>query len=163
MTPEVAARTAKLLRLITGGGPDGEVLAGVSRLRATAIAHDVDWDQILANGNASPALTEEQCSRIYAEGYSRGLADGQQHQPQPTASAPSGRAFLGAETVRVETILAAASKAEADNLLSDFEISFAASMRERLASYGSRTWITDKMRPVVDRLEAKLKRQGYID
>jgi hypothetical protein len=55
MTPNVADKLAKLLR-ITTSRHDGEVLAAVNRINALVTANDIDWDQVPANGNGAPLL-----------------------------------------------------------------------------------------------------------
>ena len=110
MTPELADRLAKLLRLACSTGPASEKLAAIGRISAIAAAQDIDWDQALANGSRPEALTEEQMSRIYSEGYARGHADGvQQARPArdwtPTAGTSSA---VGTDADRLELILTAA-------------------------------------------------------
>jgi hypothetical protein len=164
VTPELAERLAKLLRLLCGGGPDGEVLAAANRISATVASHDVDWDQALANGSGS-ALTEAQMHRIYSEGYQRGHADGQQatRPARDWTPADNTKAAAGEDAGRIRTILEAAGKSAADGLLTEWEVTFSESIRERFRQYGSRMYVSEKQWSALDRLEEKLRRQDFLE
>jgi hypothetical protein len=168
MPPEVASKLAKLLRLATNSGAtDGEALAALGRLSAIAIAQNLDWDRIIINGSGGPELTEEQLTRVYTEGFNRGLAEGQQQAAAQAPSEPNNRTALGAEAQRVERILAAAKIAEQRGILGSLGrvdlADFCESLRDRIHTWGSRTYISDKQRAVLDRLEERLRRQALID
>jgi uncharacterized membrane protein YebE (DUF533 family) len=160
MTPDVADKLAKLLRMTTSSH-DGEVLAAVNRINALVTANAIDWDAVFANGNGA-ALTEKQMSRIYIEGYERGLRDGQQKARPERDWTPAGSAEAGQDNHRLEIILEAAAAAEADGLLSEWEVDFTGSMRERIRTYGSRTYVSERQWKSIDRLEAKLRIHGYM-
>jgi hypothetical protein len=162
MTPAVADRVAKLLRMLTSSH-DGEVLAAANRLNAVVAANHIDWDAALTNGNGA-ALTEEQMSRIYSEGYERGRRDGQQKVRPERDWTPAGNtsAEAGQDSHRLEMILETAASAEADGLLSTWEVDCAGSMRERFRTYGSRIFVSEKQWNSIDRLEEKLTRHGYF-
>jgi len=164
MNTAIADRVAKLLRLACSTGPDGEKLAALNRLSAIVVAQGIDWDQALANGSG-PALTEEQMSRIYSEGYSRGLADGQQRaRPERDwTPADNSSAEAGDDAERLEAILNAAAKSAAAGLLSEWETTFSTDMRERFERFGSRIYVSEKQWASLDRLETKLRRQDFID
>jgi hypothetical protein len=159
VAPELADRLAKLLRMLTSSH-DGEVLAAANRLNAIVTAHDVDWNQALANGS-SPALTEAQMRRIYDEGYSRGHADGQQTaRPERDWTPAGGSAEVGSDAERLRVILEAATAAA--GLLSDWEQTFSADMRERFERFGARMYVSEKQWAALDRLETKMRRAGTL-
>ena len=154
----------KLLRLVCcETAPDGERLAAVNRLSAVVTAHDVDWDQALANGNA-PALTEQQMSKIYNEGYSRGHADGvQQARPARDWTPGAGTSSqVGDDVERLEAILRGAAESRDANLLTAWEIDFLNDMRDRFTTYGNRMYVSEKQWAVLDRLETKMHRAGVL-
>jgi hypothetical protein len=166
MTPDIADKLAKCLRLLTSPH-DGEVLAAASRINALVVAHDIDWSNTLANGAGGPVLTEEQMSAIYQAAYTRGLADGQQQAgvgPQP---APNASSHVGSDLARIERILAAARVAEERGILGSLGrvdlADFTQSLRDRIQSWGPRTYVSEKQRAVIDRLEERLRRQDLID
>ena len=103
--PEIGEKMAKLLRLACSTGPDGEKLAALNRLAAIAVAHDLDWDRVLANGKA-PDLTEAQLQRVYDAGYERGFEDGQQEnvpeRPDWSPAAPAPRSLDYLDKVLVQ-------------------------------------------------------------
>jgi hypothetical protein len=164
MTSEIADRLAKLLRLACSTGPDGEKLAAIGRLSAIAAAQDIDWDQALANGSG-PALTEEQMSRIFWEGHARGVAETEQRlrPARDWTPADNTSAEVGSDSTRLSTILDAALKAEADGLLSDWEIDFTTGVRARFNDWGHRLYVSEKMWKSLDKLETKLRRMDLID
>jgi hypothetical protein len=166
MTPDVADKLAKCLRLLTSPH-DGEVLAAASRINAITLAAQIDWDRVLGNGSAGPALSEEQMSSIYAAAYTRGLADGQQQAsagPQPATNTSS---HVGSDLARIERILAAARVAEERGILGSLGrvdlVDFTQSLRDRIQSWEPRTYVSEKQRLVIDRLEERLRRQELID
>ena len=108
MAPELQAKFGKVLALLTSPH-DGERLAAAARFTAILEAHDIHPSQVLANGS-TPALTEEQMSKIYAEGYSRGHADGvQQARPaRDWTPASDTKAAVGDDVKRLCIILEAA-------------------------------------------------------
>jgi hypothetical protein len=135
---------------------DGERLAAAARFTAILEAHDIHPSQVLANGNG-PALTEEQMSRIYAEGYRRGAAETEQRlRPQRDwTPADDTKAELGSDAERLEAILRAAAQSRDAGLLSDWEVSFSDDMRERFEKYGDRMYVSEKQWAALDRLETK--------
>jgi hypothetical protein len=165
MTPAIADRLAKLLRLACcETAPDGERLAAVGRLSAIVEAQDIDWDRAFANGGG-PALTEAQMSKIYAEGYSRGHADGMQEARPARDWTPAAdtSSEAGDDANRLKTILEAAAESAAAGLLSEWEVEFSTSVRERFQIYGARLYVSEKMWTSLDRLETKLRRQDFMD
>ena len=143
---------------------DGERLAAAARFTAILEAHDIHPSQVLANGNG-PALTEEQMSRIYNEGYSRGHADGvQQARPaRDWTPASDTKAAVGDDAKRLETILEASAQSRDAELLSEWEVEFSNDMRERFEKYDDHMYVSEKQWGCLDRLEVKLRRQGFID
>jgi hypothetical protein len=164
MTPAIADRLAKLLRLACSTGPDGEKLAALNQLSAIVAAEDIDWDRTLANGGG-PALTEEAMSRIYSEGYQRGHADGmQQATPAGDWTPAAGTSSeAGSDAARLMTIIRAAMESAAAGLLTEWETTFSARMMDRFNEYGSRIYVSEKQWASLDKLEAKLRRQDFID
>jgi hypothetical protein len=163
MTPGLTDRLAKLLHLACSTGPDGEKLAALNRLSATAAAHDLDWNRVLAN-SGGPALTEEQMRRIYDEGYHRGHADGQQTaRPERDWTPSGGSAEVGPDSERLRIILEAARQSAEAGLLSEWEEAFSTDMLERFKKYGNRMYVSEKQWASLDRLEANLRRQNFID
>jgi hypothetical protein len=155
-------KIAKLLRMLTSSH-DGEVLAAANRLNAIVAANDIDWDQVLANGDGT-ALTERQMSRIYDEAFERGFREGRQ-QVRPERDwtpADNTSAEAGQDSHRLEVILEAAFRAVDDGMLSQWEAEFTGSMRERVRKWGSRVFVSEKQWKSVDRLEEKLTSQGYF-
>jgi hypothetical protein len=59
MAPELADRLAKLLRVACSTGPDGEKLAAINRLSATAAANNVDWGRIFNDDPAAAGTKAE--------------------------------------------------------------------------------------------------------
>jgi hypothetical protein len=161
VTPDLAARLAKLLRLICDRSQDGETLAAASRLSAIAAAHDLDWDRALANGGDS-TLDQEAASRLYSEGHARGVAETEQRlRPQRDWTPANGTsAEAGSDAERVQRILDAA--AQNGSLLTEWESNWSDSVRERFEQYGTRLYVSDKMWAIFDRLEMKFKRAGLL-
>ena len=124
--------------------PDNEKLAAIGRLSAIVAAHNLDWDRALANGNGA-ALTEQQMSHIYAEGYSRGHADGvQQTRPARDWTPAAGTSSeIGDDAERLEAILKAAAQCHDAGLLSEWEVGFSNDMRDRFETYGNRMYVTN--------------------
>jgi hypothetical protein len=160
MPPDIADKIAKFLRLACSTGPDGEKLAAIGRLSALVAAHDLDWDQVLANGSA-PALTEQQMSRIYWEGHARGCSETEQRLRPARDWTPTvdTTAEAGGDADRVETILETALQS---GLLTEWETDWCQSVQERFKQYGSRLYVSAKMWAILDRLETKLRRAGII-
>jgi hypothetical protein len=163
MAPELADRVAKLLRLACSTGPDGEKLAAIGRLSAIVIAHNVDWDRALANGN-SATLTEEAASKIYWEGHARGVAETEQRlQSQRDWTPAAGTSSeIGDDAERLEAILQAATESRDAGLLTDWEINFSNDMRDRFETYGNRMYVSEKQWAILDRLETKMHRAGVL-
>jgi hypothetical protein len=110
MTPEVATKLAKLLRLLCDRSVDGETLAAANRLSAMVAAYGVDWDAALS-GDSSPS--EAAMSRVYREGYERGHADGARSaQPVGRDWTPTdgSNAEVGSDVDRLLGILKAAER-----------------------------------------------------
>jgi hypothetical protein len=162
VTPELRGKLGKVLALLTSPH-DGERLAAATRFGAILAANDIHPSQVLANGSG-PALTEEQMSRIYNEGYQRGHADGQQAaRPERDWTPAGGSVEAGADAERLRVILEAVAKSvEAGLLLSDWEQTFSADMLERFKQYGNRMYVSKKQWASLDRLETKLRRQDYL-
>jgi hypothetical protein len=162
MTPDLTLKLAKLLRMLTSSH-EGEVLAAANRINAIVTAHDLDWSVLLANGSGPP-LTEEAMTKIYTDGYQRGHADGLQEARPARDWTPAGdtKAEAGADIDRVLAILDAAAESEAAGLLGEFETEFTQSLRDRVG-HGGQAFISTKQWAVLDRLEKKLTRQGFID
>jgi hypothetical protein len=164
MPPELVDKLGKVLAMLTSPH-DGERLAAAARFCALLEAHDIHASQVLTNGNADPALTEAQMHRIYTEGYQRGHADGRQAaRPQRDwTPADDTKAAVGEDTERIRTILEAAEKSAADGLLSEWEVTFSESIRERFRQYGSHMYVSEKQWASLDRLEEKLRRQDFLE
>jgi hypothetical protein len=156
VTPELRDRAAKLLRLACcETAPDGERLAAINRLSATAAAHDLDWDQAPGNGHS---LSRDQMQSLFDAGYERGLADGRaETQPEwSSVSDPRGHD-------RLANILKAAARAAESGALSTWETEFTESVLSRFLRYGKRLRVTEKMWVSLDRLETKLRYHEFID
>jgi hypothetical protein len=164
MTPELRDKLGKVLALLTSPH-DGERLAAATRFSALIEAHGVHPSQVLANGNAGTALTEEQMRQIYDEGYQRGHADGQQAARPGRDWTPAGGASAeaGSDAERIRVILDAAERSANDGLLSDWEVTFSESIRDRFRKYGRKMYVSEKQWESLDRLETKLRCQGYLD
>jgi hypothetical protein len=165
MTPELADRLAKLLRLACcETAPDGERQAAIGRLSAIAAANDVDWDLAFANGNGV-ALDQEAASRIYWEGHARGCTETEQRlRPVRDWSPVEGtKGEIGPDTERLAVIMKAAAESRDAGLLSDWEVTFSNNMRERLERFGARMYVSAKQWECLDRLEAKLRRQDFLE
>ena len=159
LPPDLASRLGKLLRLACSTGPDGEKLAAIGRLSATAEAYDIDWDHAL-NGSEIP---REDMQQIFDAGYRQGAADKQQElRPErdwtSITSSPVGE---GAD--RLKKILDGAAESRDAGLLSDWEGTFSGDMQARFERYGRRLFVSERQWQSLDRLEAKLRRQGFID
>jgi hypothetical protein len=155
VAPDITDRMAKLLRLACcETAPDGERLAAVTRLSATAAAHDICWDRALSGSGP----TRDQMQELFDAGYERGLADGRaETQPEWSAVAdPKSHE-------RVAEILKAAVKAAEVGALNEWEMNFSRSVRERFLRYGRRLHVSPKMWNALDRLETKLKFNEFID
>jgi hypothetical protein len=129
MAPELLP---KLLSLACGGGPDGEVLAAIGKIKAIMISQDLSWEHLLANGSAT-SFSQEQLQKVYAAGlergeqlgHQRGLADGQATTGTPRA--PSIQ--MNDDVAWATKVLEAAAQAAADRQLDEFEFDFSQSMR----------------------------------
>jgi hypothetical protein len=164
MTPELRDRLGKVLALLASPH-DGERLAAATRFVAILEAHDIHPSQVLANGNAGPALTEEQMHRIYWEGHARGVAETEQRlRPQRDwTPADNTKAAVGEDTERLRAIFAASKQIEdAGLILSEWEQQFLTDMYDRLEKYASRMYVSEKQWAMLDRLETKFRRVGLI-
>jgi hypothetical protein len=156
VTPELAERLAKLLRLACSTGPDGEKLAAIGRLSAIAAAHDLDWDQTL-NGSGP---SRDQMQELFNAGYERGLADDRAETQRDWTPDSGTSAEVGSDAERVEAILNAAS--QANGILTDWERDWCDSLRERFKQYRNRLYVSDKMWAIFDRLEVKMRPAGIL-
>jgi hypothetical protein len=164
MTPAIADRVAKLLRLACSTGPDGEKLAAIGRLSATAAAYDVDWDSVLRGGNGHD-LSREQMAEIYEAGLQRGLEMGRQEKAGNgdwTAAGHSRADEIGARECELQQILNAAARAKADGQLNGWYADFASDMQERLHSWGAQTFVTERQWVFLEKLRSIVERQGYL-
>jgi hypothetical protein len=165
MTPAIADRVAKLLRLICDRSNDAETLAAASRLSAIVASNDVNWDEALAgNGNGS-SLSEEDMQRIFNAGYERGMQEATASKPSTADWAPAGRSRadeVGEKVDELEAIIDAAERAKTNGCLGDFHAEFTASMRDRLNNWGARTFVSEKQWEVIARLRSILERTDYL-
>jgi hypothetical protein len=151
--PELASRLAKLLKLACCmTAPEGERFAALGRLSAIAAANDVD----------GRAFDQEDLARVYWEGHARGVAETkQQLRPARDWTPTEGGSAEVADDA--ERLLDAAAKSRDADLLSDWEVQFSNDMRKRFERYGTRMYVSAKQWECLDRLEAKLRRQDFID
>jgi hypothetical protein len=155
VNPKLRDRLGKVLALLTSP-EDGERLAAAARFTAILDAHGVHPSEVM---NGGPVLSEEAMSRIYAEGYQRGLTDGrQQVRPERDWTPSGGSAEAGSDAERIQMILKVA--AENTNLLTQWENDWVNSVGERFEQYGARFYVSDKMWAIFDRLETKFRRSG---
>jgi hypothetical protein len=162
VTPELADRLAKLLRLLCGGGPNGEVLAAANRISALVVANNLDWDAALA-GN--PTLTREQLSEVYEAGLKAGIESERNAKANGDDWAKTGRSRadeIGDRADELRQILNAAAQAKADGLLDGWFGDFAPGMRERLDRWGNRMFVTERQWECVEKLRSILERQDYL-
>jgi hypothetical protein len=103
--------------------------------------------------------------RIYSEGYQRGCAETEQRlRPErDSTSTENTSSPVGEAANRLQIILDAAAKSRDAGLLSDWEATFSSDMEERFKRYGRRLYVSEGQWQSLDRLEAKLKRQNFID
>lgn len=158
MTPEVRDKLSKILAMLTSPH-DGERLAAATRFSAILAANDIHPSQVLSSGSG---LTEKQMSRIYAEGYAKGVSDTEQKLKAEESANPSAR--VGKQAHRLVTILNAGDDAidEGRGYLSAWEIEFLTNMGARFDIYAKQTYISAKQWEVLARIEEKLKRDGFI-
>ena len=160
MTPELREKLGKVLAMLTSPH-DGERLAAATRFSAILEANDIHPSAVLGNGSM-PGLTEEQMSRIYAEGYARGVAETEQRlRPQRDWTPSGGSAEVGDDAVRLRQVLEAVEHEHAGGLLTEWEKTFSADMNERFNRFGNRMYGSERQWAILDRLETKLKRAGY--
>jgi hypothetical protein len=164
VTPDLADRVAKLLRMVCDRSHDGETLAAAGRLSATCEAYGIDWDSVLRGGN-SRDLTREQLAEVYQAGLQRGLEMGRQEKAGngDWASAGHSRADeIGNREGELQQILNAAARSKADGLLSGWFANFAEDMQERLDRWDRRTFVTDRQWECINKLRSILERQDYL-
>ena len=163
MNNETRARLAKLLRMLTSDH-EGEVLNAAAKVVGIVNAHDIDWDEAL--GGRGDGLSRGDMQRIYDEGYRRGAADAAvsaSSSPRDDDWAKAGTARsdeIGDHLEGIRHLLTLAADAEGAGKLSPFEKEFCDNMRGRFASWGRRTFVSEKQRDVLARLAAKLERMG---
>jgi hypothetical protein len=165
VTPDLADRVAKLLRMVCDRSHDGETLAAAGRLSATCEAYGIDWDAVLRGGNGHD-LTREQMAEIYQAGLERGLEMGRQEKAAGNgdwAAAGHSRADeIGERESELQQILNAAARSKADGQLSGWYANFAGDMQERLHDWGTRTFVTERQLVFLDKLRSIVERQGYL-
>ena len=155
----------KILALACGGGPAGEVLAAVSKIRAVMISNDWRWEQLLANSQAA-SFSEVRLQQVYSAGlargeqlgYQRGLADA----PTVTTKPKGPSIEIQDDFDWLQQILDVAQQAEAEGLLDTFEVDITKDHRHKLSRFGRRTYLSQPQYNSFKRLEAKLKRLGKL-
>jgi hypothetical protein len=161
---DATKRMAMLLGML-GSDHDGEVITAARKAHALLVANDWTWPSLL--GGADANLTQDQMNKIFAAGMQKGEAVGYQKGMIDAAVVTGAPAKSASITVSndlpwIESLLAAAAKAEAKGLLNAFEIDFADSMRARIKRFGDQTYVTQKQFEVLRRLETALRRRGYL-
>jgi hypothetical protein len=158
MTPELRDKLGKVLALLTSPH-DGERLAAATRFSALIEAHGVHPSQVLNGGGP----TRDQMQEVFDAGYERGLADGRSETQRDWTPASGTSAQAGEDAERIRAILAAAGLSATAGLLSDWEVTFSESIRDRFQKYGPRMYVSQKQWESLDRLEIKLRRYGYLE
>jgi hypothetical protein len=147
MTPDLADRVAKLLRMVCDRSHDGETLTAAGRLSATCEAYAIDWDDVLRGGGNGRDLSRAQMTEVYQAGLQRGLEMGRQEKAGngDWASAGHSRADeIGDREGELQQVLNAAARAKADGQLNGWYADFAGDMQERLHDWGTRTFVTER-------------------
>jgi hypothetical protein len=158
------AQLIKVLGML-GSSFDHEALVAARKAYTLLVANDWTWEQLLANGSAS-TLTQAQLQKVYSAGLQRGEAVGYQRGMTDAAvlapQGPSPKTELGDAIAWAERVLDAASKAEADGQLTDFEVEFSTSRREAIKRFGRRAYVSQRQFDAMKRLEQSLRRRRYL-
>jgi hypothetical protein len=164
MTPDLADRIAKLLRVVCDRSHDGETLAAAGRLSATCEAYAIDWDAVLRGGNGHD-LTRAQLAEVYQAGIKAGVEMERQAKANGGDWAAAGHSRadeVGDRESELQQILNAAARSKADGLLSGWFANFAEDMRERLDRWDRRTFVTERQWECINKLRSILERQDYL-
>ena len=164
MTTPPLEQLIKLLNMLRSDYPN-EVLTAVDKINAVMLSHELTFEHLLANGASAP-MTEEQIARVFTEGRLCGNREGYQRAVDDLQAVPGTNHTTSTQVADdlewLKTMLEAASKAEADQALTAFELEFSTDMRGRLNRFGRATRISQKQHGVLKRLEKSLRRRGYL-